>query len=127
DLASENYQSILDRAARLAQMRAPANEFADIAIEQALYGSCWSGIVQMVSRLLGVENPNTQFLGFETPHQAFETVIALSVEDLDLGGGPAATSFSVFGGPRHLASLLAHLADGLEGAGVANIPPPEGA
>jgi hypothetical protein len=127
DLASEDYQSILARAARLSQMRASANEFADTAIEQALYGLCWSGIVQMVSRLLGVDNPQTQFLGFESPQQAFETVVALSVEDLDLGGDADAASFSVFGGPRHLASLLRHLADGLEGAGVANVPPPEGA
>jgi hypothetical protein len=127
DLASENYQLVLDRAERLAQIRAPANEFADSAIEQALYGLCWSGVVQMVCRILNVPVPSTQFLNFDTPQLAFETVVTLSVEDLDLVDYAESPSYAVFAGPRHLASLLRRLADGLEGAGVANIPPPEGA
>lgn len=127
DLASESYQSILDRAARLEQMRAPINEFGDAAIEQALYGLCWSGIVQLVSRLMGVESPATQFLNFDSPQNAFERVLELSVEDLNLADFGEGDSYAVFGGPRHLAALLRHLADGLEGAGVANIPPPQDA
>ncbi|MGF7163316.1 superfamily II DNA/RNA helicase [Rhodoligotrophos appendicifer] len=34
---------------------------------------------------------------------------------------------SAYAGPRHLARLLRHVADGLEGAGIANLPAPAGA
>jgi ATP-dependent RNA helicase HelY len=126
DLASEDYQAILQRAERLSQLRASPNDFSDTVIEQALYGLCWSGIVQLVCQVLNVERPRSQFLQFETPQQAFETVIELSVENLEFPGEEGAGSYAVFGGPRHLASLLLHLSDSLDGAGVANIPPPAG-
>lgn len=122
DLASESYQSILDRAGRLTFLRASAEELADNAIEQALYGLCWAATVQMVARLMGVEPPATQFRVLATPQAAFDRVIDLSVEM-----APDLSSLVVFGGPRHLAALLRHLSDGLDGAGVATIPPPNDA
>src|SRR5262249_3309838 len=92
----------------------------------ALYGLCWSGVVQLVSHLLGRPFPELEFLRFETPQQAFEQVVALATDDLNLGiGGPALVS--TFAGPRHLARLLRHLAGDLFSAGILGVAPPEGA
>jgi hypothetical protein len=126
DLTAENFQEVLDRAARLRQIRAPIDAAPEVAIEQALYGLCWSGIVQMVARLLGQEAAQTAFLTFESPQQAFDRVVQLSVDEtiLPIAGGHLV---SVYGGPRHLARLLRHVADSLEGAGIVGLPAPGGA
>ena len=75
DLTAENYQEILDRATRLQQLQASVDAAPEVAIEQALYGLCWAGIVQTVGRLLGQEVPQTAFLTFESPQQAFDRVV----------------------------------------------------
>ena len=65
------------------------------------------------------------FVSFETPQQAFDKVVELSVEETNLLI-PGGHLVSVYGGPRHLARLLRHVADGLEGAGIAGLPTPGG-
>ena len=55
---------------------------------------------------------------FDTPQLAFDRVIQLAVADVPLAG-EGARLVSAYAGPRHLARLLRHVADGLEGAGVA--------
>src|ERR1700730_14966534 len=66
------------------------------------------------------------FLSFETPQQAFDRVVELSVEET-ARPTPGGHLMSVYGEPRHLARLLRHVADGLDGAGIAGLPTPGGA
>jgi predicted DNA-binding transcriptional regulator AlpA len=67
-----------------------------------------------------------EFLRFETPQQAFEQVVALATDELELDI-PGAALLSTFAGPRHLARLLRHLADDLSSAGILGLTPPGGA
>jgi ATP-dependent RNA helicase HelY len=57
ELAMEQFEAILERAGRLRRARvSPASSWA-INAGDALFGLCWSGIVQLVSRLLGQDYP----------------------------------------------------------------------
>lgn len=126
DLAEEHFERILERADRLAGLN-PATE-ADLSLRaaQALYGLCWSGVVHMVARLLDRPVPQTAFIEFDTPEASFDNVVALATEDIVLPG-EGGHLVSTYGGPRHLARLLRHVATGLEGAGLAGLPAPPGA
>jgi ATP-dependent RNA helicase HelY len=126
DLASERFESILERATRLQHARVNVDGVWITSAADALYGLCWSGIVQLVSHLLGQPFPQLEFLRFDTPQQAFEQVITLATDDLTLEiAGP--NLVSTFAGPRHLARLLRHLADDLFSAGILGVAPPGGA
>lgn len=92
---------------------------------QGLYGLCWAGLVQLVARLLDRPPPALAYPYFDTPQLAFDRVIQLAVADVSLAG-EGARLVSAYAGPRHLARLLRHVADGLEGAGVAHLPAPAG-
>jgi ATP-dependent RNA helicase HelY len=110
DLATERFDSVLERATRLSRARVNVDGVWITSAADALYGLCWSGIVQLVSHLLGQPFPELEFLRFETPQQAFEQVVALATDDLEVGiGGPVLVS--TFAGARHLARLLRQLAD----------------
>jgi ATP-dependent RNA helicase HelY len=126
DLATERFESILERATRLRRARVNIDGVWITSAADALYGLCWSGIVQLVSRLLGRPFPELEFLRFEAPQQVFEQVVALATDDLDLGIG-GSVLVSTFAGPRHLARLLRHLADDLSSAGILGVAPPDGA
>jgi hypothetical protein len=125
DLATERFESILERAARLRRARVDVDGLWITSAADALYGLCWSGIVQMVSHLLGQPFPQLEFLRFDTPQQAFEQVVTLATDDLSFEiVGPDLVS--TFAGPRHLARLLRHLADDLISAGLLGVAPPDG-
>jgi superfamily II DNA/RNA helicase len=127
DLAMERFEAILARAERLAELRPTADAPFDERATQALYGLCWSGLVQMVSRLLDRPRVKLTYQEFDTPQQAFVRVVGLATRPLDLTGVSDLKITSSYAGPRHLARLLMHVSGGLEGAGVTRIPPPAGA
>lgn len=125
DLAAENFEEILARAERLRDFRPTATAgFGDQAA-QALYGLCWSGVVQMVASLLDRPVPFTLFQQFGAPEEAFRRVEALATEDLQIPGS-GGQLVSTYAGPRHLARLLRHVAGRLVGTGLANLPVPAG-
>ncbi|AUX79278.1 DEAD/DEAH box helicase [Sinorhizobium fredii] len=126
DLALERFTSILERAERLVRLQpSPDGDLTEQAT-QGLYGLCWAGLVQLVARLLDQPPPALAYPLRETPQALFDRVTQLAIADFT----PAAASarlVSAYAGPRHLARLLRHVADGLEGAGIANLPTPAGA
>jgi len=126
DLASERLEQILQRAERLERLTVPLENFPEGTIEGALYGMCWTGIVQLAARLLNRHVPRTAFRLFDAPQAAFDEVVTMSVYDIDLPGFERPLT-SIFSGPRHLARLLRHLSESLEGAGIVYLPPPPGA
>jgi ATP-dependent RNA helicase HelY len=126
DLASERLEQILQRAERLQRLSVSFDNFPEGTIEGALYGMCWGGIVQLAARLLNRPVPQTAFRLFDSPQAAFDEVVAMSVYNIDLPGfGRGLTS--IFSGPRHLARLLRHVSDSLDGTGIVYLPPPPGA
>ncbi len=127
DLALERFEAILERADRLAGLRPSADAPFDERATQALYGLCWSGLVQMVARLLDRSHPELAYQPFDTPQQAFTRVVELATRPLDLPESGGLNITSSYAGPRHLARLLIHVADGLQDSGVTTIPPPAGA
>lgn len=127
DLALERFETILERADRLAGLRPSADAPFDGRATQALYGLCWSGLVQMVCRLLDRPRLELAYQAFETPQQAFARVVELATRAIELPEDSGLNILSSYAGPRHLARLLTHVADGLEDAGVTTVPPPAGA
>ncbi len=127
DLALERFAAILERAERLAGLRPGVEAPFDERATQALYGLCWSGLVQMVARLLDRPNLELTYQSFDTPQQAFARVVELATHPLDLPESTGLNIVSSYAGPRHLARLLMRVADGLENSGVTQIPPPAGA
>ena len=125
DLANESFESILERAERLASLRPAADAELSLRATQALYGLCWSGVIHLVARLLRRAPPPTAFRDFGTPGAAFDQVVSLAVEEIVLPGD-GGHLISIYGGPRHLARLLRHVSGTLAGAGVAELPPPQG-
>jgi len=125
DLATERYQEILARAQRLRRARVNTDGVWITSAADALYGLCWSGIVQLVARLLDEPFPELEFLPFDTPQQAFQRVAALATRELHLDVA-GADLLSTFAGPRHLARLLQHLADDLSSTGIVSLAPPGG-
>lgn len=126
DLAQERFAAILERAERLSRLKPSAGDFLSEQATQGLYGLCWAGLVQLVANLLDRPMPALAFPVMETPNQFFDRVVELAVADIPLLA-PGARLVSAYAGPRHLARLLRHVADGLEGAGVAHLPAPPGA
>lgn len=126
DLAQERFTSILERAERLARLQPSAEDDLTEQATQGLYGLCWVGLIHLVARLLDQPPPALAYPLRETPQALFDHVTHLAVSDV----APAlagAKLISAYAGPRHLARLLRHVADGLEGAGIANLPAPAGA
>lgn len=132
DLAQENFLRILERAERIGTLQPKADASLGDQSVQALYLLCWSGIVQMVAGLLGRDIPPISYDGFATAQAAFDQVAALSTQLLEFPADvePLATGaqlYSAYAGPRHLARLLKHVADALEGVGIIHLPAPAGA
>jgi superfamily II DNA/RNA helicase len=127
DLALERFAAILDRAERLAALRPAADAPFTERAAQALYGLCWSGLVQMVARLLDRPVPGLTYQRFETPQLAFSRVAELATRSLGDFLDGSDEIVSSYAGPRHLARLLIHVADGLVSGGVMSVPPPAGA
>jgi len=126
DLAQEQFTSILDRAERLSRLQPfPGDDLTEQAT-QGLYGMCWAGLVQLVAQLLDQPPPDLAYPLRETPQAVFDRVVQLAVVGLEPEDG-GARLVSAYAGPRHLARLLRHVADGLEGVGVAHLPTPAGA
>src|SRR5262249_46088337 len=67
DLATERYEEILARAQRLRRARVSTDSLWVTSAGDALYGLCWSGIVQLVAHLLGEPFLELKFLRFGTP------------------------------------------------------------
>ena len=127
DLAEERYDQILARATRLRRARLAVSDGLWITSGgDALYGLCWSGIVQLASNLMGQPFPELEFVRFDLPQQVFAKVVSLASQELEISA-PGAALVSVFAGPRHLARLLYHLADDLSAAGILNLQSPSGA
>jgi len=126
DLAQERFTSILERAERLSRLQPSLDDQLAEQATQGLYGLCWAGLIHLVARLLGQVPPALAYPLVETPQALFDQVTQLAVANIATPG-PGARLVSAYAGPRHLARLLRHVADGLEGAGIANLPAPAGA
>lgn len=126
DLAQERFAAILERAERLSRLQPSAEDDLTEQATQGLYGLCWAGLIHLVARLLDQPPPALAYPLLETPQALFDRVTMLAVADVvpEAGRGRLVSAYA---GPRHLARLLRHVADGLEGAGVANLPAPAGA
>ena len=126
DLAQERFTAILERAERLAWLQpAPDADLTEQAT-QGLYGLCWAGVIHLVARLLDKAPPALAYPMMDTPQALFDRVTQLAVANV-LASVPGARLVSAYAGPRHLARLLRHVADALEGAGITNLPAPGGA
>jgi ATP-dependent RNA helicase HelY len=123
DLASERLEQILQRGQRRQPLTVPLDNFPEGTIEGALYGMCWAGIVQLAARLLNRPVPQTAFRSLDTPQATFDEVAASSVSEITLPGFERPLT-SIFSGPRHLARLLRHVSDSLDGAGIVYLPVP---
>jgi hypothetical protein len=126
DLTSERLEQILQRAERLQRLSVSLNDFPEGTIERSLYGLCWAGITQLAARLLNRPMPQTAFRLLDTPQATFDQVVAMSVSEIILPGIDRRLT-SLFSGPRHLARLLRHVSDSLDGTGIVYLPPPLGA
>ncbi len=126
DLAYERFNLILERAERLSGLQPSADDSLSEQATQGLYGMCWAGLVQITARLLNRPLPALAYPLMESPNQIFDRVVELSVDTISLST-PGARLVSAYAGPRHLARLLKHVADSLEGAGIAHLPTPPGA
>ena len=126
DLALERFAAILERARRLTRLQPVADDSLSEQATQGLYGLCWAGLVHLVSRLLGQPPPDLAYPLMDTPQQVFDRIGELAVAEVELAG-EGARLISAYAGPRHLARLLRHVSDRLEGAGIANLPSPPGA
>lgn len=124
DLATERFESVLQRAARLQRMSVVFEGSSEGVVERALYGLCWAGIVGLVSDLLGQESPSLSFKRFETPQATFDEVVRLSISQIEIPG--MRPLMSLYSGPRHLARLLRAVADGLAGSGIVHVTSPSG-
>ncbi|MFK4057970.1 DEAD/DEAH box helicase [Brevundimonas sp. NPDC046655] len=126
DLARENLDGILSRAARLAESRPSARAGVVDQVEQTLYGLCWAGLVQLAAAVLDRETPRSVFRLGDTPAETFRRVETLAASDPDGDGGPG-VSVNAYAGPRHLARLLRHAAGEFMGHGLAGLAAPAGA
>jgi ATP-dependent RNA helicase HelY len=126
DLAHEKFTSILERADRLASLQPSPKEDLTEQATQGLFGLCWAGLIHLVARLLAQPPPPIAYPLMDTPQELFDRVTQLAVAPI-AEHGPGARFVSAYAGPRHLARLLRHVSDGLEGAGIANLPTPAGA
>lgn len=125
DLAAENFEDILARAERLRDFRPTAATGFSNQATQALYGLCWSGVLQMVAGLLDRPVPATLFQQFDSAQEAFRRVEELATEDLNIPGH-GGQLVSTYAGPRHLARLLRQVAGRLFGTGLTHLPAPDG-
>jgi RAD3-like DEAD/DEAH box helicase len=123
DLALERLEEILQRAGRLQQLVATFDNDTDVAIERALFGLCWAGIVHLAASLLNRDVPLLGFRQFDSPQATFDQVVRLSASEIPLPDF-ARPLLSTFSGPRHLARLLRHVADSLIGSGIISLPTP---
>lgn len=126
DLAEERFTSILERAERLARLQPSPEDNLTEQATQGLYGLCWAGLIHLVARLLDQAPPALAYPLGESPQAMFDRVTKLAVADISPTEA-SARLVSAYDGPRHLARLLRHVADGLDGAGIANLPAPAGA
>jgi hypothetical protein len=126
DLAQERFTSILERAERLSRLQPSAEDDLTEQATQGLYGLCWAGLIHLAARLLDQAPPALAYPLLDTPQALFDRVTALAVADMPTDAG-GARLVSAYAGPRHLARLLRHAADGLEGAGIAHLLLPTGA
>jgi ATP-dependent RNA helicase HelY len=126
DLSAERFEAILARAQRLQQLRSSAAVPLELQATQALYGLCWSGLVQMAALALDQAAPQSAFRRGDTAQATFRRVEALAIADLVVPGDGGAMT-SAFTGPRHLARLLRQVAEGLMGSSLAALPVPAGA
>ena len=63
DLATERFESIFERATRLHRARVNVDSLWVTSAADALYGLCWSGIVQLVYTYLANHFRNSNFCG----------------------------------------------------------------
>jgi ATP-dependent RNA helicase HelY len=126
DLSAERFEEILLRAARLQRVRVSSDGSPEVVIGQALYGLCWSGVVQLAARLLNREMPQLSFVRIDNPQAVFDEVVRLSEQELQVPGVER-PFLSVYTGPRHLARLLRSVAEALSDTGIVYVPTPGGA
>ncbi|MBO7804385.1 DEAD/DEAH box helicase [Burkholderia pseudomallei] len=92
----------------------------------ALYLMLLRGVRLMAANMLGGDSENP-FSDQGDPTELFERVKALCIESLDgMGEGVGALPYSVYPGPRHLASLLSSASRDLAASALVNTPPPSG-
>jgi superfamily II DNA/RNA helicase len=126
DLARGQLTRIYERGLRWRTARqAPSLEERALA---ALLEALIVGVELLAARFLGYQVAQPIAGRFETARDAFQRVLQLSARLDDrhsdvLGGN----ILNAYVGPNHLAALLIAAHDGIAEAGLADLPPPEGA
>jgi superfamily II DNA/RNA helicase len=126
DLARGQLNNIIERGQRWRRPRA-GRDLQEQALA-AFLETLIAGLEMLAANLLGLPVPEASAGRFESPRHAFMRVLELSAADDDthrdeLGGN----ILNAFAGPHHLASLLIASHDGIIGAALTLLPPPDGA
>lgn len=123
-LANGRLRNVLDIALPGTDQILVGNRY-DQAVS-ALYLMLLQGVRLMAVNMLGGNNEDP-FADQADPAELFERVKALCVEPLnDILDGLGALPYSVYPGPRHLASLLSSASRDLAASALVNTPPPSG-
>jgi len=92
----------------------------------ALYLMLLRGVRLMAGKMLGGDDQDP-FADEADARELFDRVKALCIEPLDdMAGAVGAMPYSVYPGPRHLASLLSSASRDLAASALVNTPPPSG-
>jgi hypothetical protein len=126
DLAHGDLKSILERGKRWRRPGADRGDLDTRALN-ALYEALATGVEMLAAFLLSEPIPEVAQGRFDSARAAFARVLDLSTRltaayKSDLGGEILTT----YPGPRHLAALLIATDDGIAGAALTRIPPPQG-
>jgi len=128
DLAHGRLGQILERAERWRSRRRKANrDLAEQALA-ALLETLIAGLEILAARFLDVPIPLPSSGRFDGARNAFLRVLELSATmDSEHSGDLGGNILCTFAGPHHLAALLIATHDGMNGAALTTLPPPDGA
>lgn len=126
DLASGSLTKIIDRAER---WRRPDRRFADLQSEAfaSLVEALITGIESLSRAIMGGMDANAAADAFAHSRAWFKWIIDISARETGVSGAPDGSVFTSYAGPRHLASLLIAVQDGISEAALTTVPPPTGA
>jgi superfamily II DNA/RNA helicase len=126
DLASGQLNRLLERGSR---WRRADRGFADLQSEAfaLLVDALITGIEHLAFAIMNGTNADTASSSFTSARQSFQLVIDASSGSTNIAGAPGGSVFTSYPGPRHLASLLRAVQDGISDAALTSIVPPTGA
>lgn len=133
DLTRGSLQPILERAGRWRRDGIIRGNLADRAVT-ALYEALATGVEILAARTLSANLPGSLYARFDSSRAAFTKVLEIStrmlaIDAMSADGSPlkmSDTLLTTYAGPRHLASLLLAVDEGIADAALSRVPPPTG-